>query len=163
MATDAFPGPKLNRMRPLSLFTNCIPPLSPLLLKNWHFSSSLCLQPEFWTPFSRSWLLLAALGRFIPSMRLQFGSHPSGAEILLLLAMLWQRHYSLKSRKGRNPCDISVKPSLRRDTRARLSCSAVSEAEKLPKNWKIPHREKKAIWDQIVWSQSPGIWKHGWI
>lgn len=79
------------------------------------------------------------------------------SEILLLLAMIWERRYSFKSRKGRNPRDFSVKPSLRRDARTRLSCSAMSEAEKLSKDLKILHREKNAIWDQRICSQSPEI------
>lgn len=60
---------KATRNEAFFLFTNCIPPLSPLLPNKRCFSFSLCLQPEFWTPFSRSWLPLAALGSFIPSVR----------------------------------------------------------------------------------------------
>jgi len=45
--SDAFPEAKLHAMRPLFLFTNYIPCLSPVLPNKGHFSSFLCLQPEF--------------------------------------------------------------------------------------------------------------------
>lgn len=131
MVTDAFPEAKLHATGLLFLLTNSFPlPVHPQQVTFF----VLFMPPAgILSTFLRELASTCNAGQVSHSCDsiASVWSLPQHSEILLFLVVRWERHYSFKSRKRRNPCDISVKPSLRKRAKARLSSSGISEPEKL--------------------------------
>lgn len=131
MVTDAFPEAKLHATGLLFLLTNSSPP--PVHPQQVTFFVLFMPPAGILSTFLRELASTCNTGQVSRSCDAiaSVWSLLQHSEILLFLVARWKRHYSFKSRKCRNPCDISVKLSLRKRAKARLSSSGISEPEKL--------------------------------